>query len=450
MACLHRTTRLVALVIVLIGAHEINAADWSQWRGANRDGKAPDFNAPATWPSQLKQQWRATVGAGDATPALVGDKVYLFARQGSDEVTVCLDAGIGKELWRDKYPTVSVSGPAGSHPGPRSSPAVADGKVITLGVAGVLSCLDADTGKVIWRKESAKEFSPAYPNFFVASSPLVTDGLCIAHLGGRGSGAVVAFDLAAGTQKWKWDGEGPAYASPELMEAGGIRQVVELGEKTVFGLALADGKLLWQSAVSTGGPGGGPAPNGPGANGPGMRGGPGRPGGPGGRGRGPNNNASTPLVDGSTVIVAGQGVRAISVTQQGGAFSVQPLWTNADVSTSFNSPVLKDGMIFGLSNGNSYFCLDSKTGKQLWATESPAGGGGRGPRGFGSIVDAGSVLLALDPTGSMTILKPDAAKFNSLATIKVADTPTYAYPVVYGPHILIKDQDAVTMFTLDR
>ena len=50
-------------------------------------------------------------------------------------MALCLEADTGRELWKDKYAAQSVTGPARRHPGPRSSPAVADGKVVTLGVA---------------------------------------------------------------------------------------------------------------------------------------------------------------------------------------------------------------------------------------------------------------------------------------------------------------------------
>ena len=118
----------------------------------------------------------------------------------------------GKELWSEKYDATQVSGPAAAqHSGPRSSPAVADGKVVTLGVGGVLSCVDAATGKLLWRKD---DFSGAWPRFYTASSPIITDGLCIAQLGGESNGGIVAYDLATGDQKWKWTGDGTAYASP--------------------------------------------------------------------------------------------------------------------------------------------------------------------------------------------------------------------------------------------
>src|SRR5437588_1070192 len=139
------------------------AADWPQWRGPNRDAKVIGFTAPAAWPKALAQKWKVTVGEGVATPALVGDKLYVFSRQGADEITRCLDAATGKELWQDKYAAPAVTGPGSRHPGTRSSPAVADGKVVTLGVGGAVSCLDAATGKVVWRKE---DFKGVHPRFF--------------------------------------------------------------------------------------------------------------------------------------------------------------------------------------------------------------------------------------------------------------------------------------------
>jgi len=122
--------------------------DWPQWRGPNRDGKVTGFTAPQQWPAALTQKWKVTVGTGCATPALVAGKLYVFARQGDEEVILCLDADTGQEKWKDTYAAQAVTGAARRHPGPRSSAAVAQGKVVTLGVGGVLSCLDAATGKL--------------------------------------------------------------------------------------------------------------------------------------------------------------------------------------------------------------------------------------------------------------------------------------------------------------
>ncbi|MBU6402532.1 MAG: PQQ-binding-like beta-propeller repeat protein, partial [Verrucomicrobia bacterium] len=292
-------------VTTITGIHSVAAQDWPQWRGPNRDDKVSGFTAPAKWPEVLTQKWRTTVGLGDATPALVGDKLYVFSRQESDEVTLCLNAADGKELWRDHYGAQAVSGPASPHPGPRSSPTVADGKVITLGVGGVLSCLDAATGKVQWRKD---EFPRMVPNFYTAMSPIVVDGLCIAHLGGRDNAAVIAFDLASGQVKWKWTGDGPAYASPVTMTVAGVSQVVVQTQKNLVGLGVADGKLLWQVAT------------------PAQR---------------MAQNAATPIVDGQTVFYTGQGsgTKAVSIEKSGDNFAAKELWTNDKLGTTFNTPV---------------------------------------------------------------------------------------------------------------
>ena len=222
------------------------AQDWPQWRGANRDGKATGFTAPKEWPRELTRKWKVTVGVGDSSPAVVGNKLYVFARQGTDEVIRCLDATNGKELWAEKYDATQVSGPSASvHGGPRSSPAVADGKVVTLGVGGVLSCVDATTGKPLWRKD---DFSGKWPRFYTASSPIITAGLCIAQLGGESTGGIVAYDLTSGDQKWKWTDDGTAYASPALLTVEGTKMLVTLTAKKIVGIGVTDGKLLWEAA----------------------------------------------------------------------------------------------------------------------------------------------------------------------------------------------------------
>ena len=117
------------------------AADWPQWRGANRDGKVAEFVAPKTWPKQLTQKWKVTVGEGVATPALVGDKLYVFSRQENNEITRCLMPRPARNCGRKNTKHWAPAGRPQSYSGPRSSPAVANGKVVTLGVRGMLSCL---------------------------------------------------------------------------------------------------------------------------------------------------------------------------------------------------------------------------------------------------------------------------------------------------------------------
>ena len=356
----------------------------------------------------LVEKWKTTVGAGDATPALVGDKLYVFTRQGDDEVTLCLDARDGKQIWQDKYAAEAVTGAAARHPGPRSSPAVADGKVVTLGVGGVFSCLDAATGKVVWRKDP---FPKVVPMFFTAMSPIIVDSKAIAYLGGKGNGALIAYDLATGAEKWRWAAEGPAYSSPVLLSVQDTKQLVTLTDESVVGIGAVDGKLLWQLPFA-----------------PARR----------------AYNAATPIVDGQTVIYtgAGRGTKAVRIEKQGDGFVAKELWSNPDVAPQYNTPVLKDGLLFGLSDRGKLFCIKADNGQTAWIDTATNG------RGFGEIVDAGSCIVALPSTAELIVYKPTGQRYEELARIKVSDTDIYAYPVIAGNRIFVKDANAVTMWTI--
>src|SRR5271169_2412879 len=122
-----------SILILLASTSFVAAADWPQWRGPNRGAVVPDFTAPATWPKELKKKWSTPVGEGVATPALVGDKLYAFGYQNGKEIIRCLEASTGKELWKDEYAARAAGGPARNFPAARSSPAVAGGKVVTFG-----------------------------------------------------------------------------------------------------------------------------------------------------------------------------------------------------------------------------------------------------------------------------------------------------------------------------
>ena len=175
----------VAGAFVLVGGACAVAQDWPQWRGPDRDGKVTGFAAPMEWPTELTREWSVAVGAGDSTPALVGDRLYVLTRQGGDEVAMCLDANSGDMLWENRYAAAAVTGPASRHPGPRSSPAVAEGKVVAMGATGILSCLDAATGELVWRND---ELAGEVPRFFTSMSPIIVDGMAVAHLGGPDDG----------------------------------------------------------------------------------------------------------------------------------------------------------------------------------------------------------------------------------------------------------------------
>lgn len=411
-----RLLAAVAAFGVLLGAASTGwAQDWPQWRGEHRDGTVSGFTAPKSWPKELNQKWKVAVGGGDATPALVGDRLYVFTREGSDEVLRCLDATSGKQIWQDRYASEPATPPAGGpHAGPRSSPTVADGKVIALGVRGTLSCTDAATGKNLWRRNDI----PGWPQFFTSSSPLVVNGLCIAQLGGTENGAVVAYDLNNGEEKWKWAGGCPGYASPVLITIDGTPYVIVQTQSKIAALTVAGGKLAWEAPFQP---------------------------------QRMNYNASTPIVDGQILIYGGggRGEQALKFEKQGEGLAKKELWKNPQNSVQFDSPVLEDGVIYGLSQDNKFFALNAKTGRTDWTAPAGGSGGGRRGRGFGSIVAAAPVLFALTPGADLVVFEPSAKGLTELARYKVANSVTYGYPIVSGKRIIIKDEDSVILWTID-
>jgi outer membrane protein assembly factor BamB len=401
---------LVLAILTLSSMTGVFAQDWPQWRGANRDGVVTGFSTPANWFEALTLKWKADVGFGDATPILSDDRIYSFTRQGAEEVVLCLDKESGEVLWREAYEATEVTGAAARHPGPRSTPAVAEGKIVTLGVGGVLSCLDASSGKLIWREDP---YPGLVPMFFTAMSPMICEGKCIAQLGTAGNGAVMAYDLDTGEELWRWSEEGPEYASPVLLKVAGTKQIVTLTEKSMVGINLTDGKLLWKF----------PFP-------PQRR----------------AYNAATPIVRGETVILtgAGRGTKAITIEKQGNDFVPMETWSNEALAVQFNTPVLKDDLLFGYSNMGNLFCLDAQSGQTAWVDTIKHDRGG-----FAALLDAGEIILALPSSAELIAIEPTAREYTELANIKVADTPTYAHPVMAGNRMYVKDEETLALWMIE-
>ena len=401
----------MAATVILASVGSVWAQDWPQWRGPNRDGKLSGFVPPQSWPKELTQKWKVAVGVGDSSPALVGNKLYTFGRQGTDEVVSCLDAASGKVLWQEVYPAqFVVTGVSSRHPGTRSSPVVAEGKLCVLGVGGILSCVDAATGKVLWRKQSAADYLDTAYQFESSMSPIVVEGLCVAYVGGKGQGALIAFDLASGQPKWKYTGDAPAPSSPVLMTVEGVRQIVTINEKHVIGISLADRTLLWQVPFKA------------------------RP-----------VNTTTPVIDGQTVYVTGQGMGtlAIKVVKKEGKLVAEPVWTNSDTQagSTFTTPVLRDGLLFGYA-ATKLLCLSAETGKVLWADTAARGQSA-------AVVDAGSCLIALAVNGELSIYLPSEKQYMELAHYKVGDPEIWAHPVVSGKSIFVRDKESVTLWSVE-
>lgn len=407
--------RLTLGFAALLALASLSAADWPQWRGPDRGNKVSDFIVPQTWPKQLTQKWKVKVGDGVASPVLVGDTVYVFARQGGDEVLSAIDAETGKVRWSEKHPAGAIGRPADGFQGPRGTPAVAGGKVCTFGVDGVVSCHEAANGKLAWRKETK-----GTPGYKTSYSPLLADGKCVIHAGGggkgggkgggggpKGAGSLVAFNLKDGSEAWKLEIDPPGYASSVLMKVKDTPIVVAMTEQGAVGAGLKDGKKLFQHAFKAAKYG----------------------------------NTVTPIVDGDKLIISAQGggTLALKIEPDGAGFKTSKLWESEQSPHMYNSPILRGDRIYGLAGSgrgaSNLYCLDAKTGDVLWVDKTSRGQ-------CGSVLDAGDVLLALSSDSNLLAFKPSDKGYEELAKIKVSDGETWSVPIVTGKRVFVKDKDS--------
>jgi outer membrane protein assembly factor BamB len=383
--------------------------DWTQWRGPNRDGAAPAASDVNAWPEKLTQKWKVEVGQGYATPLVVGNRVYQFARKGEREVMMAIDANSGKVLWETGHTATFTMMPATKQhgPGPKSTPIFFNGRLYSIGMTGIVTAYDAASGKQLWQKPG----STVVPMFTTHSfSPVIDRGLVVFHLGGHDEGALTAFDANTGEQRWSWKGDGPGYGSPVLADFGGTRQIVTITQGKLVGVDVATGALLWERPFVS--------PN--------------------------NTNSNTPVVAGDLLIVSSNGppTSALRVSKQGDKWSVETVWENAEVPMRLSDAVLAGDVLFGISTRNSgqYFGVDVKTGKTLWTSEGRQGQ-------HAAIAKAGNLLFSLEDDGELVVLQNSRTAFEPLRRYKVADVATWGQPSYSGNRVFVKDETNLTLWT---
>jgi outer membrane protein assembly factor BamB len=403
----------VALVFLAILVMPIEAqrasSDWPQWRGPSRDGSAPALADAKAWPERLTQKWKVDVGLGYATPLVVGNRIYQFARKGEREVMMAIDADSGKVVWETGHaaPFTMMSATVQHGPGPKSTPIFNNGRLYSIGMTGIVTAYDAASGKQVWQKPG----STVVPMFTTHSfSPVIDRGLVIFHLGGHDEGALTAFDVTTGDLKWSWKGDGPGYGSPVLADFGGTRQIVTITQGKLVGVDSASGALLWERPFVS--------PN--------------------------NTNSNTPVVAGDLLIVSSNGppTSALRVTRKNNAWAVETVWENADVPMRLSDAVLVGDVLFGLSTRNSgqYFGVDVTTGKTLWTSD------GR-QAGHAAIAKAGSLLFSLEEDGELIVAQNSRTAFEPLRRYKVSDTATWAQPSFSGNRVFVKDLSSLALWT---
>ncbi len=403
-----------AILCVFLLAGPAETQDWPQWRGPNRDGVISPSEGPKTWPPELKQKWQTTVGLGHSSPLLVNRKVYLLTRLGDDEVVSCFDLVTGGQIWRDRYPAPYVMNPAAARhgKGPKSTPVYQGGTLCTLGISGILSCYDAEKGNLRWRNDFGKQFANTLPLYGTAASPLIDRGMLIAHVGGHDNGALAAFDLESGKMVWSWKGDGPSYASPIILDADGVHQVITQSQQNLIGISATDGKLLWSIPFTTA----------------------------------YVQNAVTPVAYGQTLIFSGldKGISAFKLVQSGTRWAPAKIWENSADSFYMSTPVINGDLLLGMSHKNKgrFVALDIRTGKTLWSTAGREGDNS-------AVLAAGDKVFFLTDNAELIVAKASRSGFEQLRRYTVAKSPTWAHPVLAGKYILVKDAESLTLWSAE-
>lgn len=409
----HRGVFWLALLLGLVQTPVGGAMDWPQWLGPNREGVWRETGIVAKFPpGGPKVLWRAPIGGGYSGPSVVDNQVFVMDRElakdasgkprratraglPGNERILCLNADTGKLIWKHEYDCpYKVSYPTG----PRTTPLVHQGRVYTLGSMGDLLCLDAGMGAIRWAKNLATEYKVDAPVWGYAAHPLIDGDLLYTLVGGEG-GAVVALNKDTGKEVWKaLTTEEVGYSPPMIFEAGGKRQLIVWLSESLNALDPATGKLYWTLPYPASG-----------------------------KPERPAVNIATVRRLGDLLFVtsAYHGPMMVKLATDRPAATV--LWQGKSrrmdkpdgLHSLMSTPVLKDGYIYGVCAMGELRCLDAKTGKEQWHTYAAVGG---------KKTDCGTAFLV--PQGDRFVI------FNDQGDLILADLSPKGYREIDKTHLL--------------
>src|ERR1051326_5954742 len=159
--------------------------DGPHFLGPHSDGTSDETNLLSSWGTNgPRVRWSIKIGSGYSAPSVVGERLVLHHRLGDEEVVECLQAGTGTSMWRYTYPSHFID-PFGYNNGPRSTPLLTSNRCYTLGAEGKLLCLDLETGKLIWQRDTDLDWAIPPAFFGVGSSPILENNLLIVMVGGQ-------------------------------------------------------------------------------------------------------------------------------------------------------------------------------------------------------------------------------------------------------------------------
>jgi outer membrane protein assembly factor BamB len=407
-----------AATLGLLGAILVGTAfagDWPQWRGPDRSGVSRDTGLLKAWPAEgPKLLWTARgLGEGHTSPAVANGRVIGMGLRGGDEVVWAVDEKTGKEVWSARIAAVTELEARQGGFGPRATPTVDGGSIYALGVGGSLVCLNAADGKMRWQKSLVTDFGGEVPRWGYSESPLVEGDKVIAAPGGA-QNTVVALNKKDGTVAWKCavpGGDDAHYASAIAADVSGQRQVIHFLSGGVLGIGAADGKFLWRFAS------------------------------PANR----TANCSTPLYrDGHVFAASGYqtgGALAKLTRGAGGATAAQEVYFTRQMQNHHGGMVLVGDYLYGFDNSN-LTCLEFRTGKLMWSDRSV---------GKGSVSAADGLLYVRSERGPMALVEANPKAYVEKGRFEQPErsrAASWAYPVIANGRLYLHDQDVLLCYDL--
>lgn len=334
--------------------------DWPSFLGSTGDSKSTETGILTKWPENgLKIVWQRPLGTSYGIGSVANGRYYQFDRTDETIHLDCLEAKTGKQLWQFKYST-EYEDLFGYEGGPRSSPVIDGNRIYLFGVEGMLHCLNSETGKLIWKSDTTKEFGVVQNFFGVGSTPVIEGDLLIALVGGspaesqtlapgdlgrvsgNGSG-IVAFDKYTGKIRYKISDELASYASPVLATIDKRRWCFVFARGGLIGFDPVLGKIdfhyPWRAKSLE------------------------------------SVNASTPVVIGDEVFISETyGPGSSLLKAQPGKVTVvwndDPRKREKAMLAHWNTPIYHDGYLYGCSGRHTenadLRCIEWKTGKVMW------------------------------------------------------------------------------------
>jgi outer membrane protein assembly factor BamB len=390
------------------GSAEDGRFDWPQWRGPNRDGISLETDLLKSWPEGGPEElWRIPVGAGFSGSSVSQGKLYTMWNDNNSQYLICLDALTGKELWRHQL------GPAYFHSygdGPRASPAIDTDKVFVLGAQGKLLALNKNDGRLIWAHNLENEYNAKPPAYGFASSPMVRGDQLLVETGAANA-TFMAFDKNDGKLLWGSGQDIPAYCSPISTTIAGIEQIIFWSGRGLHALQLADGTPLWEFAWETFCP---------------VTGVP--------------LNTATPILAGPNrvFISSGSGAALLQVGSEKGAFRTHTIWQSTKMKNTINSSVIFENHIYGF-DGGILKCLDAETGEVKWKA-----------RGFqrGSLIVADGRLIVLGEQGRLALVQTDPTAYRENGRVQIMNSRSWTSPTLAMGKLYVRNQKELVCLDL--